>query len=93
MPHWGIDRYATPQYEHRPLQTCAITIKSEYPKENGYSLFLYKLPFFQRQVIQRRAEILVRGADDAVGELHLFHAVGTPAGYTGNGEQRGEQIL
>ena len=39
------------------------------------------------------SQILVRRADDAVGELHFLNTVGAPAGYTRNGKQRGEQIL
>ena len=41
----------------------------------------------------RNAQILVSGTNDTVGEYHLFHAVCTPAGHTGNGEQRGVDIL
>ena len=51
----------------------------------GAFSFCIKLPLFQRQIFLRLANIFVGGADDAVGKLYLFHAVGAPAGHTGNG--------
>ena len=53
----------------------------------------YTLSLFQRHIRLRVADVLVGGADDAVRKLHFLHAVGAPAGHTGNGKQRGEQIL
>ena len=51
------------------------------------------LSLLQRNVLLRLAEVLVGGADDAVRELDLLDAVGTPAGHTGNRKQRGVQVL
>ena len=49
--------------------------------------------FLDRFIFLAHAQILVGGPDDTVGEDDLLHAVGAPTRHTGNGKQRGVDVL